>query len=427
MKNSYDKINVLAISIIVFAFILMSVLYFFQKTQLEENIRKSGYSILNALVTDTRHSLQKGERNVFQGVLDKIGNLENVKYVALYTPDTLMTYKSNEMSVGLPFLKQGDKLINPNEELYIKTNGSYLRDDWTFSKNNMGNHDKFPKKYKYFENIKSKDCSACHVMMPKNLSYDHAGKTHIINKKESQFFYDIPVQKECIECHTHWKIGQSAGYLNVVMDNQNLTNQANNRLKYFFLILLGVIFSFLLIIYFIKTLNNRLRKTQVKLKEQVTHDPMTQLYNRRYLYEVAPKIIQRCQNKNSELSLLMFDIDNFKKINDTYGHDVGDKVIITLAKEVLKTIRNSDIPVRFGGEEFLILLPEVTIINAKMIAEKIRANIEALEVENIKFTVSIGLTSYDFKKDEKIDDTIKRADLALYDAKESGKNRVCLK
>ena len=425
-NNSYDKINLLALSIITFALILMLVLYFYQKSQLEENIKENGYSILNALVTDTRHSLQKGERNVFQGVLDKIGNLENVKFVALYTPDNLMTYKSNEMSVGLPFLKKDEKLINPNEELYIKTNGSYLRDDWSFRPNSMGNHNKFTKKYKYFENIHSKECSACHIVMPKNLKYYHTQKTHILSKKESQFFYDIPVQKECIECHTHWEIGKSAGYLNVVMDNQSLIKQANDRLKYFFFILAGVIASFLLIIYFIKTLNNKLQKMQIKLKEQVTHDPMTKLYNRRYLYEVSRQTIRKCRNAKSELNLLMFDIDNFKKINDTYGHDIGDKVIIALAKEVIKSIRKSDIAVRFGGEEFLILLPEVTKKNAKIIAEKIRKNIETLNVENIKFTVSIGIATYDFDKDEKIDDAIKRADLALYEAKESGKNKVCI-
>jgi len=148
------------------------------------------------------------------------------------------------------------------------------------------------------------------------------------------------------------------------------------------------------------------------------------LYNRRYMYNISKQLIDECKSTNNEMYILMFDIDNFKKINDTYGHDIGDKVIIALAKEVLRCTRKSDISARWGGEEFLIMLTDTNKKGAKILAEKIRSKIEALHVNKVKFTVSIGLTSFYCSRDKSIDDTIKRADLALYEAKETGKNKV---
>jgi len=425
-KNKFDLTNVIAAVIIIASLVFMLVLYTYQEMQLQENLKRTGYSILNSLITDTRHSLQKGERNTFQGVLDKIGNLENVEDVSLYTTNRLMTYKSNEISVGFPFLKYDGKLINPNEELYVKTNGDYIRDDWSYRKHNMKNHKKLVIASKEFKNKKSKKCSSCHYVLDKNIKFKENNRAHIIGKNSSSFYYNIPVEKNCVYCHTHWKVGQSAGYLNINMDNTKIVSQSNKRLFYFFTILLIVISSFLIIGYFIKTINKRLQSTQKKLKDQVNHDSMTGLFNRRYLYEIAEKIIKERRNSFKEIYLIMFDIDNFKSINDTYGHDIGDKVIIALANEVKKSTRKNDITARWGGEEFLILLPDTHLKGAQIIAEKIRANVEALKVENIKFTISIGISSFDFSEDKHIDDAIKKSDLALYEAKESGKNRVCL-
>lgn len=404
----------------------MLILYIYQGIQLNENIKKSGYSILNSLITDTRHSIQKGERNTFQDVLEKISTLENVKSVALYTTDHLMTYKANEMTVGLPFLKIDNELINPNIELYVQTNGSYRRDDWSFSHNSMENHDQLIKKFKNFENISPTQCSQCHFVLDKNLVFDANRKTHTLEKEQSHFYYNIPVERNCISCHSHWKMGESAGYLSVSMDNTQNVSQSNDRLKYFFIILLVVIISFLTIGYFVKELNKKLQLTQLKLEDQANHDSMTHLYNRRSFYEIAKNILQLSQRNFEDLYIIMFDIDNFKKINDTYGHDVGDKVIITLSETLLKCIRKSDISARWGGEEFLVLLPKTNEKGALITAEKIRSTIESLVVKDVHFTVSVGVASFDHTQDSHIDDAIKKADEALYEAKGSGKNKVCM-
>ena len=424
IKNRFDLTNVIASVIVAVSIIFMLIFYTYQEMQVNENIKKTGYSILNSLITDTRHSLQKGERNTFQGVLDKIWTLENVKSVSLYTTNKLMTYKSNEMSVGLPFLKQNNTLINPNEELYRETNGYFIRDDWSFRENSMERHSELVDSSSQFKNEKSKRCTTCHYVLARGLEFDAMRRTHIIKKDESNFYYNIPIEKNCVYCHTHWKVGKSAGYLNINMDNSKIVSQSNNRLKYFFLILVVIIGSFLVIGYFIKAINKKLQSTQTKLKDQVNHDSMTGLFNRRYMYDVSEKLIHECKSTNNEIYVLMFDIDDFKNINDTYGHDIGDKVIISLAKEVLRCTRKSDVVARWGGEEFLIMLPNTNKEGAKILAEKIRANIEALHVEKVKFTISLGLTPFYCSRDKSIDDTIKRADLALYEAKETGKNRV---
>jgi diguanylate cyclase (GGDEF)-like protein len=127
------------------------------------------------------------------------------------------------------------------------------------------------------------------------------------------------------------------------------------------------------------------------------------------------------------VGVIMFDIDNFKKINDTYGHDTGDKVLKTLAQTVKKIIRKNDYFIRYGGEEFLLILPYSEPKSTKKVAEKIRKEIEklSLSIDNrkLKFTVSMGISKLK-PEDKTIMDAIKRADERLYRAKNRGKNRI---
>ncbi len=126
----------------------------------------------------------------------------------------------------------------------------------------------------------------------------------------------------------------------------------------------------------------------------------------------------------------MLDIDYFKKINDSYGHKVGDDVLVAIAETLNEQIRQSDIICRFGGEEFVILLPETDLDGAMIIAEKIRVAIErfALTItpdQIIKYTASFGVSQVNNQKDSSIEELLNRADIALYQAKEEGRQRVC--
>jgi len=152
-------------------------------------------------------------------------------------------------------------------------------------------------------------------------------------------------------------------------------------------------------------------------------DALTGIYNRRYLEEKLEEYMNLAQRHNRPLSLIMFDIDFFKHINDSFGHDVGDKVLKAIAKVVSENIRNTDIFARYGGEEFIIIAPETTKEDAKTLAEKLRVFIENLYLEGgIHVTCSFGVASLE-KSDTK-ETLLKRVDDALYEAKKTGRNKV---
>jgi len=168
---------------------------------------------------------------------------------------------------------------------------------------------------------------------------------------------------------------------------------------------------------------------QNKLEFQNQTDPLTKLYNRRYFSEVSNNLFKISHRDFKPLSILMLDIDKFKNINDTYGHSIGDRVIIKLAKTLIRIKRESDITCRYGGEEFIMLLPNTSLRGACAYSEKIRKKIEKLTVEidekiTITFTISIGVSEIDFINDKNIELVINRADEALYKAKNGGRNQV---
>jgi diguanylate cyclase (GGDEF)-like protein len=154
------------------------------------------------------------------------------------------------------------------------------------------------------------------------------------------------------------------------------------------------------------------------------YDNLTQIYNRHKLNEIIAEKLEKAELLENKFSFIILDIDHFKIVNDTYGHLVGDDVLIHLSKIIKEQIRDTDVFARWGGEEFVLLLSDVDIDTASEIADKLRVKIELEyfpEVNNI--TCSFGVSSYE--KNDTIDTIINRADKALYEAKESGRNKVC--
>ncbi|HEK25522.1 MAG TPA: GGDEF domain-containing protein, partial [Hydrogenobaculum sp.] len=161
--------------------------------------------------------------------------------------------------------------------------------------------------------------------------------------------------------------------------------------------------------------------------EKYTIDPLSRLYNRAKFNDIKTNEFSRVKRYEIPFSLCLFDIDDFKKINDTYGHSVGDKAIKELGEVVLKNIRRADVAFRWGGEEFLILFTHTHINGAKTACEKLLNNIRNIEIKEgdsvVKFTVSMGITELK-DEDDSIEKAIDRADKALYNAKRNGKNRI---
>ncbi|MBF0459129.1 MAG: diguanylate cyclase [Nitrospirae bacterium] len=164
------------------------------------------------------------------------------------------------------------------------------------------------------------------------------------------------------------------------------------------------------------------------LKEQSLVDQLTGLYNRRFLEEIINNLCSAALRRKTLLGILMIDIDHFKQVNDTYGHDIGDKVLRRTSSVIMASVRESDIVIRYGGEEILVLLVDASEGRAIAIAEKIRSNIENESIETpdgiMKKTVSIGVSEYP-KDSDKFWTCVKSADTALYKAKHEGRNRVC--
>lgn len=155
-------------------------------------------------------------------------------------------------------------------------------------------------------------------------------------------------------------------------------------------------------------------------------DPLTKAFNRNKLYKTFPFEEKRAKRHATPLSIILFDIDHFKKVNDNFGHDIGDQVLILMADIAKATIRNTDLFVRWGGEEFIILTLS-SLTQSMELAERLRQNIMNYEFPQVqKVTCSFGVAEY-LNSHDTLNTLTIRADSALYEAKQSGRNRVCFR
>jgi len=179
----------------------------------------------------------------------------------------------------------------------------------------------------------------------------------------------------------------------------------------------------------LQTANDNLSKANLKLKEAADHDYLTGLYNRRFLLDFVDQEVHRVERYGENFSIMIFDVDFFKKVNDSYGHQNGDLVLKAISAKATELIRSTDLLARYGGEEFVMVMPQTELQGAAVIAERLRKAIEGMDLpidgQMLKTTVSIGVAAWrpDSKK-KTIARLFDQADQALYDAKNSGRNRV---
>jgi diguanylate cyclase (GGDEF)-like protein len=221
------------------------------------------------------------------------------------------------------------------------------------------------------------------------------------NKKEF-----LKISEEC------WKIANE------------MVNKAQSyskiKVDFFKIVIMIVAFNIIFVLFIGYLVNKYVRK---ELEFLANYDSLTKALNRFSFNTIIEKEIENSRRYNHPLSLIILDIDYFKKVNDTYGHKIGDFVLRDLSKIVKETIRKSDYFFRIGGEEFSVVLPNTSKINGSKLAERIRKNIENNEFLKVsKITVSIGIT--ELLKNDTADTFDNRADEALYEAKETGRNKV---
>lgn len=176
----------------------------------------------------------------------------------------------------------------------------------------------------------------------------------------------------------------------------------------------------------LKNAINKIGKLNDKLRFASTHDRLTGIYNRGAILDFLENDMLRAKRMRTKLSIAMIDIDHFKEVNDTYGHQLGDAILKMITGEIKKSTREIDLFGRYGGEEFLLILPDTALCEAVNLTERIMSKIRLLEYKDanltLKKTVSMGVT--EFRIDESENSLIERADKALYSAKTSGRDKI---
>ena len=229
--------------------------------------------------------------------------------------------------------------------------------------------------------------------------------------------------KEILRTNQKDKILSSSEYLwklsNSVVNTIEIKTHKHIAIQYLFLFLLFAIVCILTIVsVFIR------KVVQKNIEKKASRDQLTNLLNRNYLHQIYNAKLSECKSTSSFLAVLMCDIDHFKYVNDTFGHDIGDKVLKSIAEIMIQNTRENDAVFRYGGEEFLILVSFSEIPQLIQYAERLRSSIENTEIIEHKVTVSIGVSLIDDKQELK--QHILRADTALYKAKQAGRNRVII-
>lgn len=246
-----------------------------------------------------------------------------------------------------------------------------------------------------------------------------------------RYMAPLVYEQQCNKCHgfQDYDIGDIRGGISVSIPMAMVSEKLEANKTYIFTsaaLVLGLLLIFLF------TLSNKFLKkldeAQAKLFVMATTDGLTKVYNRKVAIERFEEEISQHIRFNKPLSCLLLDIDHFKSINDRYGHQAGDAFLVMMAGILRKFSRQYDIVCRYGGEEFIIILPETDLADALFVAEKMREQVQQASIvfngSTISTTISAGAAQMFPGKKESSDDIIYRADKALYKAKETGRNRV---
>ena len=250
------------------------------------------------------------------------------------------------------------------------------------------------------------DMVICDIVMPGFDGFKFLGM-----KSSKPEFTDIPVilltSKQDIEYKIRGLEQGASDYITKPFDPGELIARVKVHLK-------------------IKSLQDELKKTNEMLRELSVTDGLTKIYNRRYFMDLLKIEFSRAEKEKSPLTLIMMDLDYFKKINDTFGHLCGDQVLLEVCNCIKDELRKSDIFGRYGGEEFTLLCPETKIKGGEILAERIRKKVRGVKTgpETTGISISCGLASIPDASIQNVDQFIMRADEALYRAKALGRDRI---
>ncbi len=248
------------------------------------------------------------------------------------------------------------------------------------------------------------------------------------------FRYMGPLQtvNSCLPCHASqgYKEGDIRGGISISIDAEEVSHKIA-RARFFMVITgIGVILLIIAAILYISTYFIRdLQHAQQQLRKMALYDSLTALYNRMSGIRLLHGEIARCKRQNGILCISLIDLDHFKNINDTYGHQTGDEVLKLFAGLLTEVTREYDVACRYGGEEFLIVMPGACLDNAMQVVTRLQEKLRSTSLKRknteIKVNFSAGITELTEK--DSLDSLIARADSLLYDAKDSGRDQICSK
>lgn len=247
----------------------------------------------------------------------------------------------------------------------------------------------------------------------------------------TRYMAPLRAEQSCLECHAKqgYKVGDIRGGISFTYDTEEV--QAKLRTNLYLVSSLALLTTGLLmglVVLFFRQLVKKLAEARRLLETLATTDPLTGLSNRRQIMARLEEECERIQRGGIGLSCIMLDVDHFKQVNDTYGHQQGDEVLKMIASQARASLRAYDVVGRYGGEEFIVLLPETDLETAQAVAERLHLAIQASAILKTATghpqptTVSLGLTQW--RSGDTVDTLIHRADEALYRAKANGRNRI---
>ncbi len=248
----------------------------------------------------------------------------------------------------------------------------------------------------------------------------------INNRTFFRYMAPLYVEKDCLQCHRkqNYALGDVRGGVSITFDIDEL--QKKLRFNIFAIIIFGIVTTVMLLalIYFFTTkLLKKLADARMHIEKIAITDELTGLFNRRHLLSRFTQEFEQGKRLQTDLSCILVDIDHFKSVNDHFGHLAGDEVLKEISRLFMSIVRAYDIVGRYGGEEFLIILPDSKLEQAWNFAERMRMKVKETVIADVAVTISLGVTSLQ-ESDSSIDDLIRRADDALYVAKNAGRDRV---
>jgi diguanylate cyclase (GGDEF)-like protein len=247
-------------------------------------------------------------------------------------------------------------------------------------------------------------------------------------KNRTYFRYMAPlyIENDCLQCHKHqnYAAGDVRGGISITFDIED--RRSKIRSNTIIIAVFGIITTLVLlglIYFFMSRLIKKLDEARQTIEKTAITDALTELFNRRHIMLRFEEEFEKFKRLKKNVSCLMIDVDNFKDINDSYGHQIGDQVLKAISARMRDSVRAYDILGRYGGEEFLVILPDTGLEDARGLAERIRTSVKDMLIGNAAVTLSLGVVCSQ-ESDMSVDDVIRRADENLYKAKKSGKDRT---